>query len=49
MRTKPFTVIENGKPIFTVYAYSIEQARALVAAHLADTTGVRIVAQGSLR
>ena len=49
MRTKPFTVIQNGKPIFTVHAYSLEQARALVAARLADTTGVRIVAQGSLR
>ena len=26
---KPFIVIQNGKPIFTVYAYSLEQARAL--------------------
>jgi hypothetical protein len=47
--TKPFVVIPNGKPLFTVYAYSAEQARALVAAKVADTTGVRIVAQGSLR
>ncbi len=32
---KPFTVIQNGKPIFTVTAYSIEQARAIVAAKVA--------------
>ena len=25
---KPFIVIQNGKPIFTVYAYSLDQARA---------------------
>jgi hypothetical protein len=50
MRTaKPFIVIQNGKPIFTVYAYTAQQARTLVAARLADTTGVRVVAQGSLR
>ena len=24
--TKPYTVIQNGRPIFTVYAYSAEQA-----------------------
>jgi hypothetical protein len=33
--TKPFVVIQNGKPIFTVYAYSAEQARALIAARVA--------------
>jgi hypothetical protein len=33
--TKPFTVFQNGKPLFTVYAYSAEQARALVAAKVA--------------
>ena len=51
MRTRPFTVIQNGKPIFTVYARSLEAARVIVAARLADTTGVLIVAQrkGSLR
>ncbi|CAN7487175.1 hypothetical protein LJR220_004420 [Bradyrhizobium sp. LjRoot220] len=36
--TKPFTVIQNGKPLFTVHAYSIEQARALVAAKIAGET-----------
>ena len=46
---QPFTVIQNGKPLFTIHAYSLAQARTLVAARLADTTGVRIVAQGSLR
>jgi hypothetical protein len=46
-----FVVIQNAKPIFTVYAYSLVQARALVAARLADTTGILIVAprKGSLR
>ncbi len=37
---KPFVVIQNGKPIFTVYAYSAEQARALVAAKVAGETTV---------
>jgi hypothetical protein len=41
---RPFVVIQNGKVIFTVHAYSARQARALVAARLADTTGVLIVA-----
>lgn len=46
---KPFTVLQpvpgqNPKPLFIVHAYSIAQARALVAARLADTTGVVIVA-----
>lgn len=45
---QPFVVIQNAKPIFTVYAYSLDQARALVAARLADTTGIRIV-KGSRR
>jgi hypothetical protein len=35
---KPFVVIQNGKPIFTVYAYNAEQARALVAAKVAGET-----------
>ncbi|MGO4506234.1 hypothetical protein AB4Z51_04380 [Bradyrhizobium sp. 2TAF36] len=43
---QPFIVIQNGKPLFTVHAYSIDQARAIVAARLADTSGIRIVAQG---
>jgi hypothetical protein len=40
---QPFTVYQstpgqNAKPIFTVYAYSIEAARALVAAKVAGET-----------
>ncbi|UGY28159.1 hypothetical protein HU675_0016140 [Bradyrhizobium septentrionale] len=35
---QPFTVFQNGKPLFTVHAYSIEQARALVAAKVAGET-----------
>ena len=41
---RPFTVIQNGRFLFTVYARSIEAARAIVAARIADTTGVLIVA-----
>jgi hypothetical protein len=32
---RPFAVIQNGKPLFTVTAYSIEQARKIVAAKVA--------------
>ena len=32
---KPFTVFQNGKLIFTVYAYSAEQAQAIIAAKVA--------------
>jgi hypothetical protein len=40
---QPFTVYQstpgqNAKPIFTVHAYSIEQARAIVAAKVAGET-----------
>ena len=35
---QPFTVIQNGKPLFTIHAYSLEQARALVAAKVAGET-----------
>ena len=51
MRTtpKPFAVFISGKFSSTVHARSLKQARDIVAARLADTTGVRIVAQGSLR
>jgi hypothetical protein len=40
---KPFTVFQpipgqNPKPLFIVHAYSIEQARALVAAKVAGET-----------
>jgi hypothetical protein len=42
---KPFAVFqpipgENAKPLFVVHAYSIEQARALVAAKVAGETVV---------
>ena len=35
---QPFVVIQNAKPIFTIYARSIEQARAIVAARIVGTT-----------
>src|SRR6478735_9391827 len=35
---KPFVVIQNGKLIFTVYAYSLDQAEAIVAATVAGET-----------
>ena len=35
---KPFVVIQNGKLIFTVYAYSLDQAQAIVAATVAGET-----------
>jgi hypothetical protein len=42
MRTKPFVVLQpvagETKPLFTVHAYSIEQARAIVAAKVAGET-----------
>jgi hypothetical protein len=45
---KPFTVYQqrpgqNPKPLFVIHAYSIEQARALVAAKVAGETIVRPV------
>jgi hypothetical protein len=46
---RPFIVIQNGAILFVIFAYTAQQARTLVAARLADTTGVRIVAQGSPR
>jgi hypothetical protein len=41
---KPFVVIQNGRPLFTVHAYSAEQARAIVAATVAGETIVVAVA-----
>lgn len=40
---RPFTVLQpipgqSPKPLFTVYAYSLDQARALVAAKVAGET-----------
>jgi hypothetical protein len=43
--TKPFVVIQNGKPLFTVHAYSAEQARVVVAAKVAGETIVVAVSQ----
>ncbi|MET4481211.1 hypothetical protein [Bradyrhizobium sp. F1.13.3] len=47
---KPFTVLQpipgqSPKPLFTVYAYSLDQARALVAAKIAGETIVVAVTQ----
>jgi hypothetical protein len=55
MRTKPFTVYQtipgqNPKPLFVVHAYSLEQARALVAAKVAgETIVVGPVSSGASR
>jgi hypothetical protein len=55
MRTKPFTVFQqepgqSPKPLFTVYAYSLEQARALVAAKVAgETIVVAVTLSGASR
>ena len=43
-RPQLFTVFQNGKPLFTVHAYSLDQARALVAAKVAGETVVVAVA-----
>ena len=40
---RPFVVIQNAKPIFTVYARSLEQAQAIAAAKIAGETIVRPV------
>jgi hypothetical protein len=50
-RPAPLVVIQNGTFLFVIHAYSARQARTLVAARLADTTGVLIVAprEGSPR
>ena len=42
---RPFTVLRDGKIVLVVHCYSLAAARALIAARLADTTGIRIVAQ----
>ncbi|MET4277149.1 MULTISPECIES: hypothetical protein [unclassified Bradyrhizobium] len=44
--TTPFVVIQNGRPIFTVHAYSLAQARVLVAAKVAGETIVIAVSRG---
>jgi hypothetical protein len=35
---RPFVVIQNGTFLFVIHAYSLEQARALVAAKVAGET-----------
>ncbi|MGL3109401.1 hypothetical protein [Bradyrhizobium sp. BR 1432] len=55
MRTpKPFTVFQptpgqTAKPLFVIHAYSIEQARALVAAKVAGETIVVASPDGASR
>lgn len=44
MRIRPFTVLRDGKIVLVIRAYSIRQARAVIAARLSDLSGVRIVA-----
>jgi len=51
---KPFTVYQpmpgqNPKPLFTVHAYSLAQARAIVAAKVAGETIVLPVSSGAAR
>jgi hypothetical protein len=52
---KPFAVFQttpgqdDAKPLFTVYAYSLEQARALVAAKVAGETIVLAVSKSGAR
>jgi hypothetical protein len=31
-RPRPFVVVQNGRPVFTVHAYTAQQARDLIAA-----------------
>jgi hypothetical protein len=42
---RPFVVIQNAKPIFTVYARSLEQAQAIVAATVVGETIVVAIAR----
>jgi hypothetical protein len=55
MRTKPYTVFQpipgqGPKPLFTVYAHSIEQARVIVAAMIAgETIVVPVTRDGASR
>jgi hypothetical protein len=50
-KPRPFVVFQGGTFLFIIHAYSVRACRALVAARLADTTGIVIVAplKGSLR
>jgi hypothetical protein len=55
MRTKPCSVLQsvpgqNPKPLFTVHAYSLEQARAIAAAKVAgETIVVAVTCAGASR
>jgi hypothetical protein len=42
MRTRSFTVRQRGRFLFTLHAYTLAQARALIAARLSDLTGVTL-------
>jgi hypothetical protein len=47
---RPFVVIQNAKLIFTVYARSLEQAQAIVAAKVAgETIVVAVPRDGAAR
>jgi hypothetical protein len=39
---RPFVVLKDGVYLFTVHAYTRAQAEDVVAARLADTTGVTV-------
>ena len=41
---RPFTVFRNGRFLFTIHAYSLKQARQLVAARIGDADAVVITA-----
>jgi hypothetical protein len=46
---KPFTVYQDAKPILTVYAYTLAQARQIVAAKVAGETIVVATPAGAGR
>jgi hypothetical protein len=48
---RPFTVLRDGKVVLIIRAYTLAQARALIAARLSDLTGITLRAsrKGSLR
>jgi hypothetical protein len=49
-KPKPFAVTQNGKPLFTIHAYSLDQARAIVAAKIAgETIVVAVTPDGAAR
>lgn len=42
MRTRSFTVRQRGRFLFTLHAYTLKTALALLASRLADTTGITL-------